>query len=148
MIKLFNFLLEDLKLVLILDVVFSLLEGLGARRDCRYAFYYKKSKTKVKKDLKERTNAQKIFGIYNMEQCKVPHYLKMFYGIRIFEPVYSAIIVLLYSSGNSETVSRLVLILVLFRFLFISIPYDIFFFYCNIIYRNPKDIKGWGYIER
>ena len=37
------------------------------------------------------------------------------------------------------------LVLVLVREICVNLPFIVFFFYCNIIYRDPKNPKGWGF---
>ena len=141
----FEAIIENLKIIVVLDVLCSLFRSFEARSGCGDAFRYKKSNTRIRKELKNFTKFQRVFWIYDKKLTFVPNYLKMFYALRVFEPVYSAIVVLLYFLSNSYRISKLVLLLILFRLIFITIPHYIYFFYCNIVYRDPKNPKGWGF---
>ena len=51
--------------------------GMGA------AFDYKKNKSRLKKENKQRPRVYKIFGFYHFSQTHAPHHMKKYAGIRV-----------------------------------------------------------------
>ena len=140
-----NLMLTELKSVICIDLICSLFVSFSARVGNRDAFYFKKSKSRIRKQEKELTKFQRVFWAFSLELTFVPNYCKLFYTVRILEMFFSLMVLVVLLLRTYFVCSKFLLILVLVREICINIPFIAFSFYNNICYRDPKNVKGWGF---
>ena len=140
-----NLVLNKLTIVVFIDLFISLIVSYTARGGNYDAFCYKKSKSSIRKQRKEMTKLQRIFWIYSERLTFLPNYCKLFYIVRIIEATCSTIVIILLLISKIFPFFKPLLVLVLVREICVNLPFIVFFFYCNIIYRDPKNPKGWGF---
>ena len=60
------------------------------------AYSFKKSKSRIKKEKKQRSLVYKIFGIYHLKDTYAPHHMKKYAVIRICNPISFIITATIY----------------------------------------------------
>ena len=101
--------------IMIFDLWISFLDEGLARTGNRDAFYYKKSKTLIKKQMKQMNKFEKAFWVYRLELTNTQKYAKLFYYIRALNLFFVILYLALFAITKKYGIDSIVGIIIILR---------------------------------
>ena len=131
--------------IIILDLWIALLDGGLARSGSRDAFYYKKSKSLIKKQMKQWNIFQKAFWLYSPELTHTSKYRNIFYAIRILNIFLVMLYLLLFALNRNYSIDEIVASVIIIRALLINGILLVLSIHSSLKGPAKGNPKGWNF---